>query len=111
MTAKLQGAALQASIQAAEKALPSAIADVHSAQRRVDHCLACGHDTTPARIALAAAIQRRQDAHHALTAAQEQADARQHDRVVAVAQGLIAGAHARITALINNYTHEEGLSA
>jgi hypothetical protein len=106
MTPTLKGAALAASIQAAEKALPAAIADVNSAQRRLDHCLAQGADTSPARAALAQAIQRRQDAHHALTAAQQQAEARQHDRVAAVAAGLIAGANAHITALINRYTHE-----
>ena len=106
MNPTLKGAALAASITAAEKALPAALADVASMQRRLDHALALGADTTPARAALQQAIRRRQDAHHALTAAQNQAEQRQHEKVAAVAAGLIAGANAHITALINRYTHE-----
>ena len=109
MNPTLKGAALAASIQAAEKALPAALADVASAQRRLDHALAQGADTGPARAALARAVQRRQDAHHALTAAQNQAEQRQHEKVAAVAAGYISAARTQITSLINRY--EEGLQA
>ena len=110
MNPTLKGAALAASITAAEKALPAALADVASMQRRLDHALALGADTTPARAALQQAIQRRQDAHHALTSAHQQAEARQHEKITAVAAGLIAGAQAKVVALLHSYQHE-GLSA
>lgn len=110
MTMPLKGAALAASITAAEKALPAALADVASAQRRLDHALAMGADTTTARAALSAAIQRRQDAHRTLSDAHQQAEQRQHEKVVAVAAGLIASAQTQIAQIINRY-NEEGLSA
>ena len=105
MTTQLKGAALQSAINAAEKALPPAVADVAALQRKLTAALEHGCATDSIRQELARAIQRRQECHAAISAVQQQAEQRHHEKVAAVADALIAGANAHITALINRYSH------
>ena len=106
MTTQLKGAALQSAINAAEKALPPAMAEVAALQRKLTAELEHGCATDSIRQELAAAIRYRQQCHAAINDARRQAERRDHDKIAAVADALIAGANAHITALINRYTHE-----